>query len=110
MKVEQKGHTTIIKDTQGNTQNFLEKLTQQHATFKTQNLILDVTHDKNVELKDIKLFSDLSKAHCKGKKSFVLVASEIDFNAIPTQLIVVPSIQEAHDIIEMEEIERDLGF
>ena len=40
MKVEQKGHTTIIKDTQGNTQNFLEKLTQQHATFKNQNLIL----------------------------------------------------------------------
>lgn len=110
MKVEQKGHTTIIKDTQANIQNFLEKLTQQHATFKNQNLILDVTHDKNVELKDIKLFSNLSKAHCKGKKSFVLVASDIDFNAIPTQLIVVPSIQEAHDIIEMEEIERDLGF
>ena len=65
---------------------------------------------KLVELKDIKLFSDLSKAHCKGKKSFVLVASDIDFNAIPTQLTVVPSIQEAHDIIEMEEIERDLGF
>jgi hypothetical protein len=25
-------------------------------------------------------------------------------------LHVVPSLQEAHDIIEMEEIERDLGF
>ena len=110
MKVEQKGPITIIKDTQGNIQNFINKLTHEHTTFKNQNLIIDVTHDKNVEIKDIKLFSDLSKAHCKGKKSFVLVASEIDFNAIPTQLTVVPSIQEAHDIIEMEEIERDLGF
>ena len=110
MKVYQKDHFTVIKDTQGNIQNFLEKTTHEHATFKTQNLILDITHNKNVEIKNIKLFSDLSKAHCKGKKSFVLVASDIDFNAIPSQLTVVPSIQEAQDIIEMEEIERDLGF
>jgi len=110
MKVVQKDHTTIIKDAQGNIQNFIEKLTHKHTTFKNQNLIIDVTHDKNVEIKDIKLFSDLSKTHKKEKKSFVLVASAIDFNAIPTQLTVVPSIQEAHDIIEMEEIERDLGF
>ena len=56
------------------------------------------------------MFSDLSKAHQKGKKSFVIVADGIDFNVVPTKLIVVPSLQEAHDIIEMEEIERDLGF
>ena len=110
MKVDQKGHTTIIRDTQGAIQNFLEKLTHEHGSFKNQNLIVDVTHDKNVQLSDIKLFSDLSKLHSKGKKSFVLVASDIDFNAVPAQLTVVPSVQEAHDIIEMEEIERDLGF
>ena len=38
------------------------------------------------------------------------MASDIDFNAVPAQITVVPSTQEAHDIIEMEEIERDLGF
>jgi hypothetical protein len=110
MKVEKKEHTTIIKDTQGNILNFLEKVTNEHNTFKSQNLILDVTHDKEVALSDIKAFSDLSKLHRKGKKSFVMVADGIDFNAVPTKLIVVPSLQEAHDIIEMEEIERDLGF
>jgi ubiquitin C-terminal hydrolase len=110
MKVEQRGHSTIIKDTQGNLQSFLEKLNHEHNSFKSQNLILDITHDTNVTAKDIKLFSDLSKAHKKGKKSFVIVAQNIDFNDVPTKLDVVPSIQEAQDIIEMEEIERDLGF
>lgn len=110
MKVEQKGHTTTIKDTQGNIQSFLEKVSNEHNTFKNQNLILDVSQDKNVAIKDIKSFSDLSKIHRKGKKSFVIVASEIDFNDVPAKLTVVPSLQEAHDIIEMEEIERDLGF
>jgi hypothetical protein len=33
-----------------------------------------------------------------------------DYNAVPDKLTVVPSLLEAHDIIEMEEIERDLGF
>ncbi len=110
MKVTQKKHTTIIKDTQGNIQNFLEKLIHEHNSFKLQNLILDVTHDKNVTLRDIIAFLDLSKIHKKGKKSFVIVAENINFNDVPSKLIVVPSLLEAHDIIEMEEIERDLGF
>ena len=110
MKVDQKGHTTIIKDTQGDIQNFLNKLTHEQGSFKNQNLILDVTHDKNVALSDIKLFSELVNTHSSNKKSIVIVASDIDFNAVPAQIMVVPSIQEAHDIIEMEEIERDLGF
>ena len=73
-------------------------------------MILDVTHDKTTTIASIKAFSDLSKSHKKGKKSFVIVAENIDFNAVPKLLLVVPSVLEAHDIIEMEEIERDLGF
>lgn len=110
MKVDKKGHTTTIKDTQGNIQSFLEKVTNEHHGFKTQNLILDITNDKNVTVKDMKAFLNLSKLHRKEKKSFVIVAENIDFNDVPAKLVVVPSLLEAHDIIEMEEIERDLGF
>lgn len=110
MKVEKKEHTTIIKDTQGDIQSFVQKVTHEYHSFKEHNLILDVTHNKKVSLNDIKLFSDLSKSHRKAKKSFVIVAEDIDFNNVPEQLMVVPSLLEAHDIIEMEEIERDLEF
>ena len=110
MKVDVKGHTTVIKDTQGDSVSFLEKVTTQHESYKHQNLILDVTHDKTITIVAIKAFSELSKLHKKGKKSFVIVAENIDFNAVPKALVVVPSVLEAHDIIEMEEIERDLGF
>lgn len=110
MKVDHKGHTTIIKDTEGNTEAFLAKLTAQYATFKETNLVLDITHDKTVDMNAIKLFKDLSKTHKKAKKSFVIVADGIDFNALPSSLLVVPTLLEAHDMIEMEEIERDLGF
>ena len=44
------------------------------------------------------------------KKSFVIIVSDFDFNKVSDKLTVVPTLQEAHDIIEMEEIERDLGL
>jgi hypothetical protein len=48
--------------------------------------------------------------HKKGKKSFVLVVDNVDIDKLPLKMTVVPTLMEAHDIIEMEEIERDLGF
>lgn len=110
MKVEQKGHTTIIKDTESSFGVFLQKLTEQYNSYKSVNLIIDITHDKSFEISNLKQFSDLEKAHKKNKKSFVVVATDIDFNKVPTSINTVPSLLEAHDIIEMEEIERDLGF
>ena len=110
MKVEQKGHTTIIKDTQGSFSNFIVKLTDQFNTYKEQNLILDITKDDNLTIQDFKIVRELAKKHKKEKKTMVFVAENLDFNKIPDNLLVVPSLLEAHDIIEMEEIERDLGF
>lgn len=110
MKVETKGHTTIIKDNQSNATAFLMKLTHEHKTFEKQNLIVDISSDATVTMKIINQFKPLSKTHRKGKKSFVIVADGIDFTEVPDVLVVVPTLLEAHDMIEMEEIERDLGF
>ncbi|MEO7976539.1 ribonuclease Z [Flavobacterium sp.] len=110
MKVDQKGHTVTIKDTQGDVNSFLEKVTQQFKTFEKQNIIIDLTSDSNLSESDVKLFLPLSKQHKKAKKSFIIVVDDFDFNAVSDKLTIVPSLLEAHDIIEMEEIERDLGF
>jgi predicted AAA+ superfamily ATPase len=110
MKVEEKGHTTTIKDTQGDISAFLGKITAEYNTFKNHNLILDVTGDRNVSLADILSFLTLSNKHRKAKKSFVIVVDDFDFNEVPDEMMVVPTVLEAHDLIEMEEIERDLGF
>ena len=110
MKVTSKGHTTTIKDTEGNIVDFLEKIDSQYNSFKDHNLILDISQDKSVDVKSIKIFSDLIKKHKKAKKSLVLVTENIDFNKIPQSIVVVPTQLEAQDLIEMDEIERDLGF
>lgn len=110
MKVEQKGHTVCIKDTQGDLMSFLMKVTHEYKSFEKHNIIIDIRLHKNLSLKEFNSFIPLSKIHKKSKKSFVIVSSEPDHNAVSDKLALVRSIQEAHDIIEMEEIERDLGF
>jgi phage anti-repressor protein len=110
MKVEQKGHTTILKNTEGDIVTFVEKIGTQYNSYKNQNLVLDISHVENVDSKALKSFSDIAKMHKKNKKSLVILAKDIDFNSVSGKIVVVPSLQEAHDIIEMEEIERDLGF
>jgi hypothetical protein len=110
MKVDKKGHTTTIRNTQFNTADFHQKFMQEYNSYKSQNLIIDLTYDKALSMADIKLFLDLSKNHQNEKKSLVLVTDTINLNDVPNKLTVVPTLLEAHDIIEMEEIERDLGF
>jgi len=110
MKVEQKGHTTIIKDTQGDLTAFLMKITHEHKTFQKSNLIIDLTGAKTISVKEMNAFLPLSKEHKKNKKSFVIVAEDFDFNEASDKLVIVPTRLEAFDMIDMDEIERDLGF
>lgn len=110
MEVEHKAHTILIKDSQGDLVSFLMKVTHEYKTFKEHNIIIDLSFYKEITVDDINSFLRLSKIHTKNKKSFVIVAKNLDFDSISSKLVVVPTTLEAHDIIEMEEIERDLGF
>jgi hypothetical protein len=110
MKIEESSNAVVIADSQGDLTLFLAKLMQEYKTFAQQNIIVDLLIHQELTVNELKSFLDLSKQHKKSKKSFVIVVAETDFNAITEKLSVVPTIQEAHDIIEMEEIERDLGF
>ena len=86
------------------------KLTHEYKTFENQQLIVDILSFDELTAKQINSFLPLSKIHKKSKKSFVIVAKNIDLDAISDKLSVVPTKIEALDIIEMENIERDLGY
>jgi hypothetical protein len=71
------------------------KLTHQYKTFASLNIIIDLSQYDNLAINEIKQ-SLLSKAaQRKLKKSFVIVVPNVDYNAIPDQLTVVPSLLEA---------------
>ena len=100
--------TTIISDFDNNLEKIAIQLT--NLNFENQNIILDLSDKIGLKPKNLNVFLNISKSINTNKNSFVIVVSDFDFNKAPTKINVVPSIQEAYDIIEMEEIERDLGF
>ncbi|NMH28810.1 ribonuclease Z [Flavobacterium silvaticum] len=109
MKVETHNNTCIIRDNQSDLTNFLMKLTHEFKTFEKYHVIIDVSSHGRITVKQANSFLPLSNSHRKTKKSFVVV-TDTDFNATSAKLALVPTIQEAHDVIELEEIERDLGI
>lgn len=110
MKVDEKGNTITLKDTQGDFTAFLMKITHHHKTFEKHNLIINLLPHKDITIDDVKSLMPLSDIHKKAKKSFIIVVADFNYNDVPTALTVVPTLLEANDTIDIEEIERDLGF
>lgn len=109
MKVETKGNTKVITDTKSNLTAFVMKFTHEYKSFEKSNVIVDISSHAGLTVKEVNAFLPISKIHKKAKKSFVIVA-DVDFNSASEKLVIVPTLQEANDMIEMDEIQRDLGF
>ena len=110
MIFDKQGTTTTITRESVSLDIFLTRLKDTYDTLKHDDLIVNLFSLKELTAEDIRLFLEISNAHRKRKRSFVIVTTKITYDQVPDELIVVPTIQEAHDIIEMEAIERDLGF
>jgi hypothetical protein len=102
---------TVLKDQKDGIEDFAKFLTHTVPTrFKDQNLIIDLLSYTNLSLEQLLMFIELSNKHRTLNHSFVIVNDAIDLDILPDEIMVVPTLLEAHDVIEMEEIERDLGF
>lgn len=101
---------THIKPSQNSVVEFFGEFKKRHKEFKVEHLIIDFSDKINIEIKEILLFLKLSVQHRKNGTSFVLVCGGISVDDLPDELNVVPTFDEALDTLEMDAIERDLGF
>jgi hypothetical protein len=111
MKIDKHDTYIVLTDDRDNLAKFvsyLERIVPER--YENLNLVINLLKYKEMKLGDILLFLKLSNYQRSTKHSFVLVNDSIEFDDIPDELIVVPTLEEGGDIIEMEEIERDLGF
>lgn len=110
MIIENKENTTIIKDFSSDLPTLITNLNNQIDELVKQNTIIDISSYRYLSIKNFNTFFSMARNYKKAKKSLVFVVSDFDFDTISDKINLVPTLQEAHDIIEMEEIERDLGF
>lgn len=111
MKIDNQDNYVVLADDHDNLKEFASFLEYQILKkFKGQNVVVNLLDYPALTLEELLYFLKTSTIHRGSKQSFVLVTSALDPDTLPVELVVVPTLQEAADIIEMEEIERDLGF
>lgn len=110
MIIDSDGAVAIITHQNESITDFVKEINATYSKFKNHNIIVNLSSLREFSLDDILQFLLLSTKHRAKKHSFVIVTNKFNLNLTPDELIIVPTLQEAHDVIEMEDLERDLGF
>ncbi len=110
MIFDKKGTTTTVFQEDIELHQFLENLKNGYNKIENDHLIINLFSFSELTAGDILEFLELSNMHKGQNKSFVLVTDKVAYDEVPDEVIVVPTLKEARDIIEMEEMERDLGI
>ena len=110
MIIDQEENISIITQEKATIIELVKKLEAIYPKFENHNIIIKLSSLGKITVPDVVEFLRISNQHRAAKQSFVVVTNAINTNETPDQIIVVPTLKEAYDIIEMEEMERDLGF
>jgi hypothetical protein len=110
MIFSKKDNITILTRERASIPQLVKKINDSYKKISNDNLIINLTTLDKLNSEEIIEFLEISNIHRKSKHSFVLVNNTIDVEETPDEINVVPTLQEAFDIIEMEEMERDLGL
>jgi hypothetical protein len=110
MQIEKKDKYTLISSDENTLEAFQNSLLEKINDFEKAHLILQVSEKINVKDKDFSLILDIVENKQEKNTSVVIINADLNLDNFPEHINIVPTMQEAEDILEMEAIERELGF
>lgn len=110
MNIEEKEAYTLITSDETSFDVFFDAFTEASKKYAKGHLVTVLSENILVNKENILSFVTTATEHRKNKTSFVLVYDAEDIDDFPETLNIVPTLLEANDVLEMEAIERDLGF
>ena len=110
MQIERKETFVLVTGDENSFSEFFEAFLNNQKKLEKENIVTQLSDSINVSTNDFFSFLSIAEQKKENGTSFVLINSTINVNDFPDYLNIVPSIQEAKDVIEMETIERELGF
>jgi len=103
------GYTLIIS-TESYFSDFFSNFKSEYDTTSKNHTILQLSENLNTTTQNLSLFLDIATKYRSNGISFVVICNGIDIDEIPDEINVVPTLTEAEDLLEMDAIEKDLGF
>jgi hypothetical protein len=113
MQISQHDNTTVFSwdSTDPTGIDFRNLVKGHYKNMHQQNIVIDLSAIKSLKPNHVLEFSKLNMYNKEQVlKSFVVVVGTMSVSQLPEDIATAPTLQEALDIIEMEEIERDLGY
>jgi hypothetical protein len=101
-------HTLVTIDSTNIRADLLETALYKSLEDHSDHIILDLLHAESIS--GVPILKRFHKQQKKSSKSFITVVRESLLEEFEDDFPVVPTYQEALDFLEMEEIERQLGF
>jgi hypothetical protein len=108
MIVEKKENYTLISSDEDSFSDFYTSFLRLQKNRKEEHLVLQISNNINITQEEFLLF--LINIKKEPDKSFVIVYNKVNIDDLPQNLNIVPTLLEAEDILEMEAMERELGF
>jgi len=110
MKLTKTNQYTLVKPTEKSINEFFKLFEENQSEFQNEHIIIDFSEKINMNIEELMLFLELSLTRKKDGTSFVLISHGQNIDEISDEISIVPTFKEALDILEMDAIERDLGF
>lgn len=110
MLIEKKEKFTLISSDENSAKEFYKLFLNEEQKLLKEHVVLKISNIKDISTEDFSVFLTISERKKKNKTSFIILNSEIDIDDVPEEINIVPTLQEAEDVIEMEAMERELGF
>lgn len=110
MEITNKTNYTLISYKDNDFSKFLLNLEKEHSKHSKKHLIIEFLQDFSPSKQNILLFLKYAEEHQKNGTSFVIILKNVTIDDFPETLNVVPTLIEAQDVLEMENIQRELGF
>ncbi len=110
MNIKNKESYILISSDENSFSKFYNLLLEKLPNYKKQHIVLNISDTISTNKEDFLLFLDIATQKKVEKTSFVIISESVNMDDYPEDFNIVPTLIEAEDIIEMENMERELGF
>ena len=110
MLIERKKTFVLITGEENTFSDFFNAFLKDQKEIEKENIVVQIPETIKATSEDFFSFVNIAEQKKQNGTSFVLINSTLNISDFPDYLNIVPTFQEAEDVIEMETIERELGF